>query len=101
VTVSLTRDPVSATELGIVEATSATTIEDVVPEFVERVAQLGGDYARIDTISTRYEWVSRPVMQSYNCGSARYPSYCTRTVWQNDEIATLRATGRAFRTRSP
>lgn len=101
VTVSATRDPVGGTEIGAVEATGGATIEDVIPELVARVAQLGGNYARIDHIATRYQWVSQPVMQSYQCGTFRFPSYCQRTVMQTQEIATLRATGRAFRVGLP
>lgn len=97
VSVSLTRDPPGGVELGVVEASSYTTIEEVVPEFVERVAGLGGNYARIDRIFTRYQWVTRPVQQSYNCGSVRFPMYCSRTYYQQEEIATLHAAGRAFR----
>ncbi len=101
VTVSATRDPVGGAEIGAVEATGGATIDEVIPELVARVAQLGGNYARIDHIATRYQWVTHPVMQSYQCGSFRFPSYCQRTVMQTQEIATLRATGRAFRVGLP
>ena len=101
VTVSLTRDPPGGAEVGVVEASSAAAIDAVIPEFIDRVAQLGGNYARIDRIVTRYEWVSQPVTQSYQCGSLRFPTSCTRTFMQQQEVATLRATGRAFRVGLP
>ena len=98
VAVSLTRDPPAGVELGRVEATTYASVDDLVPEFVERVAGLGGDYARIDELSTRYEWQWRPVTSTYNCGSFRYPVTCTRSYMVHEEVATLRAAGRAFRT---
>ncbi len=97
VAVSLTRDPPAGVELGRVEASTAGTVEDLVPELVERVADLGGDYARIDEITTRFEWQWRPVTSSYNCGTFRFPMSCTRTYMVSEEVATLRASGRAFR----
>ncbi len=101
VTVSATRDPPGGAEVGVVEATGGATIEEVIPELVERVALLGGNYARIDRIVTRYQWVAQPVTQTYQCGSFRFPTYCTRTYMQNQEVATLHATGRAFRVGAP
>lgn len=101
VAVSATRDPPEGEELGAVEASGVTTIEEIVPEFMARVAQLGGNYARIDRIATRFEWVLRPVTRTYQCGTYRFPSYCTSTYYQNEEVPTLRATGRAFRVGSP
>lgn len=98
VAVSLTRDPAAGVELGRVEATTYSTVDDLVPEFVERVAGLGGDYARIDELGTRYEWQWRPVTSTYNCGSFRFPMTCARTYMVQEEVATLRAVGRAFRT---
>ncbi|MFO0652283.1 MAG: hypothetical protein U0326_39050 [Polyangiales bacterium] len=101
VTVSATRDPPGGREVGVVEVTGGATIDEVIPEVIARVAQLGGNYARIDHIATRYQWVSQPVTQSYQCGSFRFPTYCQRTYMQTQEVATMRATGRAFRVGLP
>lgn len=101
VRVVATRDPVGGVEVGVVEATGGATIEEVIPELVSRVAQLGGNVARIDHIATRYQWVSQPVTQSYQCGSFRFPTMCQRTYMQTQEVATMRATGRAFRVGLP
>lgn len=97
VAVSATRDPAEGVLLGTVEASGPSTIDEVLPEFVSRVAQLGGDFARVDEVRTRFEWVQRPVMQQYNCGSFRFPMMCTRQFMQSDEVATLLVRGRAFR----
>lgn len=102
VTVSLTRDPPGGVELGRVEASTLGTVDELIPEFVERVASLGGNYARIDELGTRFEWQWRPVTSTYNCGTFRFPMTCTRTYMVHEEVATLRAVGRAFyRPRSP
>ena len=97
VAVSLTRDPPGGVELGRFEATTYSTVDELIPEVVERVAGLGGDFARVDEIGTRFDWVTRPVTSSYNCGTFRFPMTCTRTSMVNEEVATLRAVGRAFR----
>ena len=95
--VSVTRDPPDGTVMGAVEASGGPSIAEVIPEFIERAAGLGGNVARIDRIVTRYQWVSRPVTQSYSCGSPRFPQYCTRTYMQNEEVATIYCVGRAIR----
>ncbi|MBL8600971.1 MAG: hypothetical protein JNK72_03510 [Myxococcales bacterium] len=89
--------PADATEVGYVEAQGAALIENAMPEFVARVQELGGNFARLDQWSTRHEMVTRPVMQSYSCGSPRFPMTCTRTVMQTYELATVVLAGRAFR----
>lgn len=101
VTVSATTDPPEGTQLGEVMASGMTTIEEVVPELVTRTAQLGGNYTRIDELSTRYQWMTRPVTQTYNCGSYRFPMTCTRTYYQQEEVGVLTARGRAFRVGMP
>lgn len=99
--ISATRDPPGGQELGVVEASGPTSIEEVLPEFIERAASLGGNVARIDHIETSFQWVSRPVTQTYNCGVGRFPMMCTRTYMQTEELAMLRVMGRAFRVPGP
>jgi hypothetical protein len=101
VAVSATRDPVSATEIGVIEASGSATIDDVMEEFVERVAQMGGNYARVDRFSTNFDWVVRPVTQNYNCGSMSYPATCQQTNWQQNQVTSVRVVGRAFRVVQP
>jgi len=73
------------------------TIADVVPEFVTRVQEVGGDHGVIDRWTVRFQWVSRPQTQSFNCGSPRFPTMCSRTYYVQEEVAVLHLEGRAFR----
>lgn len=58
VTISATGDPAGARQIGIVEVTGqqpGATLVDLVDEFGARVARMGGDHGRIDSIATRRE----------------------------------------------
>ncbi len=101
VTVSATRDPEGGTQVGVIEVDGGPTVGDVVPEFRARAAQLGANYARIDLLTTRLQWVQQPITQSVPCGGFRFPTYCTRTYYQPQEVLTLHAVGRAFRVGLP
>jgi hypothetical protein len=124
--VSGTRDPAGAVELAVVEVhgrRTVATLASLVDEFRRRVAEVGGDHARIDRFATKYEMVSEPY--TYDCGQTR-TEHQTRTVSRTDaqgrsysqvetvpvtrhepktcfgtrqvEAATLTLTGRALRT---
>ena len=122
--ISATRDPVGGVELGAVEAHShgPASLVALMEELRSRVASLGGDFARIDGLATRYEMVREEY--SYDCRTTetRYetrtvvgsgvegtststesvpvteyvPKTCHDTRWV--EVATFSMTGRAFRT---
>jgi hypothetical protein len=84
-------------ELGIVQAHSnQTDIQKIVPEFVARVAALGGNFGKIDDITTTYEMQTTTSMQSYSCGTASAPMTCMRSVTTTVEVPTTRVLGRAF-----
>ncbi len=90
--------PEGASELGIVQAhTVQGSIEDALPEFREQVAQLGGDFGKIDDVGTKFEIQTRTRTESYNCGTSDKPNTCTRTVTENVELATTRIMGKAYR----
>lgn len=58
VTISATGEPLGARQIGIVEVTGqrpGATLNALVDEFRARVASMGGDYGRIDSIATRRE----------------------------------------------
>jgi hypothetical protein len=127
VAVHLTREPVDADELGIVEAHGprpAATLEQILNEFTRRVAALGGDIARVDAFATGYETVTESY--TYECGAnvtrdevrmvtQTNPDGTTTTTWEHEpvtqyesktctgdrkvEVATLTIQGRAFRAR--
>lgn len=90
--------PSGAEELGIVQAhTAGGTIEDAMPEFRAQVAGLGGDFGKVNDITTKFEIQTRTRNETYNCGTSDKPRSCTRTVTENAEIATTRILGKAYR----
>jgi hypothetical protein len=117
-------DPTASRQLGIVEATGrrpAATLEQLVAEFRTRVAAMGGDFGRIDSIATTHEMVTESY--DYDCseevlefetqtvstiGPDGTPSFTTQTVpvtrhvpktctgERTVEVATTTLLGRAF-----
>lgn len=89
--------PPNARELGIVQAHSnQTDIQRIVPEFVGQVAALGGNYGKIDDVTTTYQMRTTTSLQSYSCGTPNAPMTCTRSVTTTVEVPTTRVLGRAF-----
>jgi hypothetical protein len=97
--------PAHGTELGVVEVHGINdegAVETLVPLFVRRVAQLGGDAAVIDSVRARFELVTHPYTETYSypCG---WGAVCvgTRTMAINDEVMVVTVRGRAFSASSP
>ena len=102
VRVSALRVPDGAAELGIVQAhTVGGSIEDAMPEFREQVATLGGDFGKVNDVSTSYEMTTRTRTETYNCGTSDKPRSCTRTVTEQVELVTTRVLGKAYRLGAP
>jgi hypothetical protein len=98
VRVSVVTIPEGAAELGIVQAhVIQGSIEDAIPEFRQQVARLGGDFGKIDDVTTSFEMQSQTSTESYNCGTSDKPRTCTRTVTRQVELATTRIIGKAYR----
>jgi len=98
VRISAVSVPEGATELGIVQAhTVQGSIEDAIPEFCKQVAELGGDFGKINDVGTQFEMQTRTRTENYNCGSADKPQTCSRTVTETVELATTRIFGMAYR----
>ncbi len=92
----------SAVELGVVEVHASGVegaIDELMPEFVEKVAQLGGDAAVIDALRARFDIVSRPFAESYTYPCGVYVCTGTQMYSTNDEIMIVTLRGRAFRMR--
>jgi hypothetical protein len=92
--------PTDGTELGVVEVHAINleaTIETLVPLFVQRVAQLGGNAAVIDDVGTHFQIVPRPYTETYTypCG---FGAMCigTRTYVVSDEVMLVTVRGRAW-----
>jgi hypothetical protein len=102
VRVSAVSVPEGASELGIVQAhTVQGSIEDALPEFREQVAQLGGDFGKVDDVGTTFEMQTRTRNESYNCGTSDKPRNCSRRVTERVELATTRIIGKAYRLGAP
>jgi hypothetical protein len=88
--------PAQGTELGFVEVHGSNTeggIESLVPLFVERVAQLGGNAAVIDDVRAYFEIIPHPYSSAYGYGwhLVFAPPHAI-----NDEVMIVSMRGRAF-----
>lgn len=94
-----TRVPQSAEQVGFIEAHSSGRIgiDEVMPAFVDRAADIGGNVAVVDRVQHRFQWRSSTQTYTYSCGSGKYPQTCTGTRIVNTEVATVYIQGRAFR----
>jgi hypothetical protein len=95
-------EPVAGVDLGLVEvhaAQSEATIETLLPLFVQKAAQIGGNAAVVESVRARFEIVTHPQIETYTyaCG---YNATCTgtRTYAVNDEVMVVTIRGHAVRT---
>jgi hypothetical protein len=94
--------PPGAVDLGVVEVHAAQqegTVETLIPQFVRKVAEIGGDAAVVDGVRARFELVGRTHVETfyYTCGLG---ATCagTRVYAANDELMLVSVFGRAFST---
>jgi hypothetical protein len=80
-------------------AQGEATIDALLPVFVQKVAQIGGNAAVVENVHARFEIVAHPHVETYTyaCG---YNSTCTgtRMYSMNDEIMIVSLRGHAVRT---
>lgn len=88
--------PNGAVEVGVAQAFGQATVDKLVPEFSERVRKLGGNFGKIDDISTKFEIKSWSESYTYNCGTYNSPRQCTGHRQRSAEVATTTIVGRAF-----
>ena len=95
-------EAVNGADLGVVEvhaAQSEATIDTLVPLFVQKAAQIGGNAAVIESVHAQFEIVTHPQIETYTyaCG---YNATCigTRTYAVNDEVMVVTVRGHAVRT---
>jgi len=94
VAVAATYVPAGAVEVGIAQAAGVgSTVEELIPEFVNQVAALGGNFGLVEQVSTQFETRTVPQTYTYTCGN----STCTGTNYVTQELATTQVVGRAFR----
>ena len=95
--------PEDAVDLGVVEVHAAQeegSVETLLPQFIRRVAVIGGNVAVIDGVRARFEVMGRTHVETfyYTCG---FGTTCagTRVYSANDEVMTVSMFGRALSTR--
>ncbi len=95
-------EQVVGADLGVVEVHAAqteATIDTLLPIFVQKVAQIGGNAAVVETVRARFEIVSHPHVETYTyaCG---YNATCTgtRMYSMNDEVMVVSIRGHAVHT---
>ena len=97
VTIRASDVPPGAVQVGVAQAFGQATIDQLVPEFADRVAKLGGNFGKIDDIRTKFEMQSKSESYQYSCGTPQAPRQCTGTRTRTVEVATTTIIGRAFR----
>jgi hypothetical protein len=101
VTVRALTDPPHARELGAVEASGEEGLAALVAAFVEQVRGLGGNVARIDSVTPVVETRMRPMTQTVPCFGMRFQAGCSQTYMTPEEVAVVRLVGRALRVDAP
>jgi hypothetical protein len=97
--------PPGAVDLGVVEVHAFQqegTVDTLLPQFVSRVAQIGGNVAVIEGVRARFEIAGRTQVETfyYACGIG---ATCggTRVYSTNDELMIVSMFGRAMTTQLP
>ena len=97
--------PPGAVDLGVVEVHAAqqeASIDNLLPQFVRKVAQIGGNVAVIEGTRARFDLAGRSHIETfyYTCGMG---ATCagTRVYSTNEEIMTVSMFGRAMTTQLP
>lgn len=99
----LSDPPAGGVDLGVVEVHASqqeATVDALLPQFVKRVAEIGGDAAVIEGVRARFTIIPRTQVETfyYTCGLG---ATCagTRVYAANDEVMTVTMFGHAYGTR--
>jgi hypothetical protein len=102
---ALGQPPPGAVDLGVVEVHAAqqeATVDTLLPQFVRKVAQIGGNVAVIEGTRARFELAGRTHVETfyYTCGMG---ATCAgqRVYSTNDEMMIVSMFGRAMTTELP
>ena len=92
--------PANAVDLGVVEVSAAQSeaiVSTLLPVFVQKVAQIGGNIAKVDTVRAHFELVTRTHLETYYypCGQ-RAQCAGQRLYTTNDEIVVVTMLGHAY-----
>jgi hypothetical protein len=99
------RPPTGAVDLGVVEVHAAqqeATVDMLLPQFLQKVASIGGNVAIIEGTRARFEIAGRTHVEQfyYTCNLGATCSG-TRVYSTNDEMMVLSMFGRAMTTQVP
>ena len=89
--------PPSAVQVGLIQAKGTGTLEMLAAEYVAQARRVGGNLAKVDHVSTKFELVPQAQSYSYQCGTGM----CSGTHVFMVEVATTQLVGRAYRWESP
>jgi hypothetical protein len=89
--------PPQAIQLGTVQASGIETIDGLMPKFMEEVARIGGNFGKVDLVSTSFDMRTYMESYTYNCGAGGQFRQCHGMRSRTGEVATTRILGRAFR----
>ena len=102
---SLGKPPDNAVDLGVVEVHASqreATLEQLLPQFARKVADIGGNVAVVEGIRARFDFAGHTQVETfyYTCALG---ATCagTRAYSTNDEIMTVSMFGHAMTTKLP
>ncbi|WP_394821862.1 hypothetical protein [Pendulispora albinea] len=96
-----TTAPPGGRDLGFVEVHAVGEegiIENLLPVFAKRVADLGGNAALVERVDARFQIVNywQAGFYSYNCWPSRYRCYGTAAYPASHEVMVVTMSGRAL-----
>jgi len=101
----LGQPPAGAVDLGVVEVHAyqqEATVDTLLPQFIAKVAQIGGNVALIEGVRARFDLAGRSHVETfyYTCNLG---TTCagTRVYSTNDELMVVSMFGRAMSTQTP
>jgi hypothetical protein len=96
--------PPGVTDLGVVEVHGLQqdgTVEMLLPQFVRKVAQIGGNVAVIEGVRARFDLAGRSHVETFYYSCAFGATCAGQRVYStNDEIVTITMFGRAMTTKA-
>ncbi len=97
--------PPNAVDLGVVEVHAAQEegrVDTLLPQFVAKVASIGGNVAVVEGVRARFEIYGRTHVETfyYTCGMGMTCAG-TRVYSANDEVMIVSMFGRAMTTNAP
>ena len=93
--------PAGAVEVGVIETRGTAEFDELMLAFIGRAAELGGNVAKVDAVSTSFGYVPSPAIDAFACGPYRAPRSCFELRSNAAEAVTIKIVGRAFHAENP